>query len=96
MDASEHSVQHSMKKVVSLSNPDHISKAMGYLRTVPNLQKFNKYIYAYRLDESKAVFMTEDMKGKGFVEGYNDDEGFEGNGERLLQIMQRFSIFTMI
>ena len=35
--------------------------------------------------------MTEDLKHKQFLEGYDDDSGVEGNGERLLQIMQRFS-----
>ena len=39
---------------------------MGYLRTVDNLKKFNKFVYAYRLEESKAVFMTEDSKSKLF------------------------------
>lgn len=44
---------------------------MTYLRTVENLRKFNKYIYAYRLDEEKTVFMTEENRNKEYVEGWH-------------------------
>ena len=63
-----------------------------YLRSNQNFQKYNKYVYAFRLQHGGEVFITEGTQQKQqFLEGYNDDTGLQGNGERLLSLLQKFS-----
>lgn len=80
-------------------NPDHIDKIIFYLRTSDNFKKYNKFVYAFRLEQAhNPTFVTEDRHagGEKFIEGYNDDTGLQGNGEKLLNLLKKFSIYGLI
>ena len=77
----------------AISAKDHIDKIILFLRNSHNFQKYNKYIYAFRLEQQPHhLFLTQDNPNLRFLEGYNDDPGLEGNGEKLLSLLQKFSI----
>ena len=47
-------------KGTSLTTLDHIDKIIFYLRTNPNFKKYNKFIYAFRLEQAtNETFITE-------------------------------------
>ena len=66
----------------AISSKDHIDKIVLYLRNNHNFLKYNKYIYSFRLEHvGSDLFITEGVQGKQkFLEGFNDDTGFEGVG----------------
>jgi len=68
----------------AISSKDHIDKIILFLRNNHNFQKYNKFIYAFRLEQQpnqNQLFLTQDTPGhQKFLEGYNDDMGLEGNG----------------
>jgi|JI6StandDraft_1071083.scaffolds.fasta_scaffold342437_1 hypothetical protein len=70
---------------------EHIDKIIFYLRAAENFRKYNKYVYAFRLEDSKGMFVTEPTKNKNYLEGFNEDTTLEGNGEKLLHLLQKFS-----
>jgi hypothetical protein len=37
---------------------EHIDKIIFYLRAADNFRKYNKYVYAFRLEDSKPTFVT--------------------------------------
>lgn len=63
----------------AINAKDHIDKIILYLRNNHNFQKYNKYIYAFRLEQYTAqLFITENainQQKEKFLEGYNDDTG---------------------
>ena len=80
----------------AISSKDHIDKIILFLRNNQNFQKYNKFIYAFRLEQQpnqNHLFLTQDHHPapQKFLEGYNDDTGLEGNGEKLLALLQKFS-----
>lgn len=79
----------------AISSKDHIDKIILFLRNNHNFQKYNKFIYAFRLEQTpnqNHLFLTQDAPAQQrFLEGYNDDMGLEGNGEKLLALLQKFS-----
>lgn len=92
MACSEHCARLSVIKVTTSVYSEHIDKIVFYLRAAENFRKYNKYVYAFRLEEAKPVFVTETAKGKAqYVEGFNEDTTLEGNGEKLLHLLQKFS-----
>lgn len=46
---------------------EHIDKIIFYLRAADNFRKYNKYVYAFRLEESKTTFVTETGKNKTYI-----------------------------
>ncbi len=79
----------------AISSKDHIDKIILFLRNNQNFQKYNKFIYAFRLEQqpNTHLFLTQEQQAlpQRFLEGYNDDSGLEGNGEKLLALLQKFS-----
>lgn len=67
----------------AINTKDHIDKIILYLRSNVNFQKYNKFIFAFRLEQiSTDLFITDHNAPvrEKFLEGYNDDTGLEGNG----------------
>lgn len=69
----------------AISSKDHIDKIILFLRNNHNFQKYNKFIYSFRLEQQpnqNHLFITQDQNAPPprFLEGYNDDTGLEGNG----------------
>lgn len=80
----------------AITNKDHIDKIILFLRNNHNFQKYNKFIYAFRLEQTNHhLFLTQDAPTHKFLEGYNDDTGLEGNGEKLLSLLQKFSTIAI-
>ena len=64
------------------------------MRNNQNFQKYNKFVYAFRLEHApNDLFITGENLGhrEKFLEGYNHDAGLEGNGEKLLNLLKKFS-----
>lgn len=78
----------------AIASKDHIDKIILFLKNSHNFQKYNRLIYAFRLEQQpNHLFITENSQPPlKFLEGYNDDSGLEGNGEKLLSLLQKFSI----
>lgn len=62
MECSGLSAQPSTTSVRHVLTPEHIDKIVFYLRAAENFRKYNKFVYAFRLEESKPVFLTENAK----------------------------------
>lgn len=66
---------------------------MDYLKETPHFKKFNRVAYAYRVDELPVVFITEKKNIEShYYEGCHSDETIEGSGEKLLHLLEKFSI----
>ncbi len=59
-----------------------------------NFKKYNKFVYAFRLElPTNETFITEEKRDhtEKYIDGYNDDAGLQGNGEKLLNLLKKFS-----
>lgn len=72
-----------------------IEDILAYLKESVHFRKFNRIAYAYRVDEMPVVFITEKKNVETqYFEGHHSDETIEGSGEKLLHLLEKFSIFS--
>lgn len=65
MDYLDHYAQPSTKKVPDSIFVDHIDKIIFYLRNNQNFKKYNKFIYAFRLEQpNNQTFITAEMNAR--------------------------------
>ena len=52
----------------AITNKDHIDKIVLFLRNNQNFQKYNKFIYAFRLEQqAHHLFLTQDAPTHKFL-----------------------------
>jgi hypothetical protein len=81
----------------SITALEQVDQVVSYLRGSAKFAKFNRYVYAYRVEELPSVFVTQDRPPKPELqEGMHEDRTIEGSGQKLLYMLQKFNIRNVL